>query len=192
MWAGGGGVYKYYYKGEKIEGTEFSGCLLEECIRQHKLLQEFNSNVVNTLRIGTFCIGGKAEVFAAGLRMGVSEECVDNLCAGGICANVQIFHGIIDSSGINGELHRFEVNPYSGKKLQGFQVPYWNEAKEMVVKSAQRLSENNIVGWDVAITEQGPVLLEGNPDQGTGVIQMCDGKGKYPRIQRRIKENRGV
>ncbi|MCI9058726.1 MAG: hypothetical protein HFH52_02915 [Lachnospiraceae bacterium] len=155
-------------------------------------MQEFNPNVVNTLRIGTFCINGKAEVFAAGLRMGISEGCVDNLCAGGICANVQICHGIVNSSGIDGDFNRFKANPYSGKKLQGFRVPYWNEAKELAVSSAQRLSDRNIVGWDVAITKDGPVLLEGNPDQGTGVIQMCDTVGKYPGIQRRIKESRSV
>ncbi len=189
---GGVEVHKYYYQGEKPDETIFSGCLLEECIQQHKLLQEFNPNVVNTLRIGTFCINGKAEVFAAGLRMGISEGCVDNLCAGGICANVQICHGIVNSSGIDGDFNRFKANPYSGKKLQGFRVPYWNEAKELAVNSAQQLSDRNIVGWDVAITKDGPVLLEGNPDQGTGVIQMCDTVGKYPGIQRRIKESRSV
>lgn len=189
---GGAGVHRYYYKGEKVNEEMFSGCLLEEYIRQHCSLQEFNPNMVNTLRIGTFCINGKAEVFAAGLRMGISDVCVDNFCAGGVCANVQICSGIVDSSGIDRNFKRYDINPYSGKKITGFQIPYWNEAKEMVVYGAQRLSKNNIVGWDVAVTDHGPVLLEGNPDQGTGVIQRSDVKGKYAVIQRRIQENRGV
>lgn len=188
----GKGVFKYYFQGEKVDSQKFCGCLLEQCIEQHPLFKEFNPNVVNTLRIGTFCINGKAEVFAAGFRMGKTEACVDNLSSGGICSNIQICHGVVDSSGIDGALARFERNPYSGKELRGFQIPYWNEAKEMVIHASERLSDSNIVGWDVAVMEHGPVLVEGNPDQGTGVIQMCDVIGKYPAIQKRIREKWGT
>lgn len=180
----GKGVYKYTISEGK---KQFTDCLLEEYIIQHPALQEFNPHSVNTLRIGTICVNGHVEIFAAALRMAINEVCVDNIHSGGIVMNVDINNGIVNTSGINGELKRFDINPYSGKKLVGFQVPYWKETKELVKMATVKLSSCSIIGWDVAITLKGPILIEGNNDQGTDACQICDVKGKYNLINKIIE-----
>jgi hypothetical protein len=44
----------------------------------------------------------------------------------------------------------------------GFEIALLIESVEMVRKAALYIPENRSIGWDVAITETGPQLIEGN------------------------------
>lgn len=46
--------------------------------------------------------------------------------------------------------------------LVGFRVPYWDEAVEFVKALALVLPDTHYCGWDIAITEDGPLMIEGN------------------------------
>ena len=44
----------------------------------------------------------------------------------------------------------------------GFKIPYWDEILVLTEKAALKNISNKSIGWDIAITEKGPFLLEGN------------------------------
>jgi glutathione synthase/RimK-type ligase-like ATP-grasp enzyme len=48
--------------------------------------------------------------------------------------------------------------------FEDFTIPMFNEAKELVLKTASYMPGLRLVGWDVAIGENGPVIIEGNSD----------------------------
>jgi hypothetical protein len=56
----------------------------------------------------------------------------------------------------------YPFHPDTNQPITGARVPYWKEAIEAVVKAHAFFPEFFSLGWDVAITEDGPVILEAN------------------------------
>lgn len=56
----------------------------------------------------------------------------------------------------------YNTHPISNHKIVGFKVPMFNEAVNLVKECAKIIPEVAYVGWDVAISENGPVIVEGN------------------------------
>ena len=65
-----------------------------------------------------------------------------------------------------------------------------DEAKELVLKAAKMIPQLRYVGWDVAITPDKPVFVEGNQHPGHDILQMPphvpDKIGMLPRIKQFI------
>lgn len=56
----------------------------------------------------------------------------------------------------------YSTHPISNHKIVGFKVPMFNEAVNLVKECSKIIPEVAYVGWDVAISENGPVIVEGN------------------------------
>ena len=56
----------------------------------------------------------------------------------------------------------YETHPMTGIQLEGFQVPMFFEACELAKKASKVVPQVRYVGWDIAITPDGPALVEGN------------------------------
>lgn len=140
--------------------------ILQELIVQHASLQAFGTKCVNTIRIITIRgKSGKVSVFAAFLRVGTdTESFVDNRAKGGLAIGVELDTGKLMKYGLPharfGE--KVESHPLSGIVFEGYQLPYWKEITEMVCSAHGQFAGLQSIGWDVAIKEEGPVLLEGN------------------------------
>jgi hypothetical protein len=66
----------------------------------------------------------------------------------------------------------YRNHPETGKTIQGFKIPYWEEMIELVEKASKVVSEVGYIGWDVAITPNGPILIEGNTSPGYKYYQI--------------------
>ncbi len=138
--------------------------LIEEFVEQHPHLKALSSTGLNTVRIITQ-LNKQNEVVILGARLRISVNShVDNLASGNIAAPVNIQTGVVEGPAVYSDITKTEAvnHPVTGVKIEGFQVPLWNEAIDMVKKAAHHRPENRSIGWDVAITEQGPELIEGN------------------------------
>ncbi len=51
-------------------------------------------------------------------------------------------------------------------------MPYWEEVKSLALRAATAFPWVHGVGWDIAISEQGPVLIEGNRAWSPELMQM--------------------
>ena len=75
----------------------------------------------------------------------------------------------------------------TGKKIPGTQIPYWEEAKKMCLEAMKVVPQVRFVAWDVAITEKGPVFIEGNSFPSHAIPQFAahfpDGVGILPRFE---------
>ncbi|TXH31681.1 MAG: hypothetical protein E6Q98_26885 [Rhodospirillaceae bacterium] len=57
----------------------------------------------------------------------------------------------------------FDRHPITGIAVSGRTVPQWNEIKDLALRAhVAACSDRFIVGWDIASTPDGPVILEGN------------------------------
>lgn len=140
--------------------------LVEEFIVQHPSLQALSPSAVNTVRIFTQLTESK-EVVILGCRLRISiNSKVDNLAAGNLAAPIDEKTGVVYGPGVYSDITKPEehTHPVTGLSIQGFQVPFWKESIDLVKQAATKHPQNRSIGWDVAITEHGPGLIEGNHD----------------------------
>ena len=138
--------------------------LIEEYIEQHDNLMRLSPSGLNTVRIFTQ-LSKENEVVILGARLRITNDSfVDNLAAGNIAAPIDLDTGKVYGKGVYSDITKEDVekHPITGVSIVDFQIPYWKETLEMVTKAALLYPENRSVGWDVAVTNTGPELLEGN------------------------------
>ena len=93
-------------------------------------------------------------------------------------AKLDIDTGKIIEDAINKEGKIFSEHPLTKTKIEGFQIPCFDEAKQMVVEACKLSKNIRYIGWDVAITKNGPILVEGNQFPGHDIYQVAEKIGK--------------
>ena len=137
--------------------------LLEEYVVQHPSLMELSPSGLNTVRVFTQIHEGDVRFLGARFRISVNSP-VDNMGAGNLAAPVDMETGIVAGPGVYSDITKEDqdVHPVTGLPIAGFVIPYWQEVIDLSRRSALSNPENRSVGWDIAITEKGPQLIEGN------------------------------
>ena len=145
--------------------------LLQDRIVQHPEMSRLHPHSVNTIRMITFNNNGKVEVFSAALRIGTKGRSVDNWASGGIVVGIDLETGMLQKEGIfkPGYGVRVEKHPETGILLENFQIPFFTESVTLTRDLHRYLYGIHSVGWDIAITENGPVFIEGNDDWEGGI-----------------------
>ena len=138
--------------------------LLQERLVNHPALARLACRGLATARIVTFSRrDGVADVFMATFRMPTGESRVDNFAAGGLAAPVELATGRLGVAVRKKVASEVATHPDTNGQIEGVTLPYWNEARELVLQAHSRFGDLPFVGWDVAITADGPVLVEANP-----------------------------
>ena len=83
----------------------------------------------------------------------------------------------------NTDLHDYTRHPASGAYLPDTVIPFWQEITACVSQAMDRVPGMGYVGWDIAVTPDGPELIEGNWHWPGGNIIQFDGVGKYPLLR---------
>ncbi len=180
-------AYKF---NKKLESERL---FIEELIVQHRRMNMLCKSSVNTIRIMTFVNNGKSEVLYAALRVGNGKSEVDNFHAGGMGISIDTKTGKLKGVGIDKDLNKFKRHPVTNVTFNNFEIPYWNEVKSLVLKCAKINTNIKVVGWDVAITNKGPVLVEGNRRPGFDLIQVLSRKGRkdiMEHVNNELKKNK--
>lgn len=163
-----------------------TGFVAEGLIIQSPEMAVLHPSSVNTLRINTVRYEDYSEVIAPCVRMGRGGNIVDNAGSGGIFAAVDKATGVTTHA-CDESCHTFTCHPDTGVDLIGFQVPHWEDAVRMALKLSEILPENHITGWDLAYTDDGWVMVEGNT-RPLFMYQIATQIGLRPEIDR-IKNN---
>lgn len=160
--------------------------LLEEAIKQCNELNELNPYVVNSFRIVTIVKNNKSYVIGNALRVNQFDSEVIG------CTNDIYFslneEGKIDSRVIDDYGNIYISHPITSKEFNKVKIPHVKEAFEMCKKAALEVPEVRYVGWDVAFSDKGPVIVEGNEYPGYGIIQYFKLKDKRTGHLKDIEE----
>lgn len=148
-------LYKY------LQEKKF--CTIEDNIVQHPAMSKLYSNAVNSMRVITL-IGndGEPHVLYMVQKMGKDGSIIDNNC---LFTPVDMETGKLKYPAHSGDTVKgiiYEEHPNTKVKLVGYEIPFAKQAAEMCKKAAMLYPQIRYVGWDVAITENGPVIIEGN------------------------------
>lgn len=136
--------------------------IVEERIAQDPFMASFNPSSVNTVRINTFQHRGHVSRFTSIIKTGRVGAFVDNGAQGGVMALVDSETGLIVTDAIDDLGHTFTAHPDSGRPFKGVQIPRWEELKHITTQMALRLPRLTFIGWDMALTPNGWIAVEGN------------------------------
>ena len=150
--------------------------IVQKRIRPHPALEPLTSGATPTVRALTIIDEqGKAELVAAVFRMSFgANRIVDNIHAGGLACAVSLVDGRLGRAsdlGTNARLGWVTEHPTTGARIEGARLPFWNEVGPLAVAAHALFSDRLVIGWDIAITGDGPILIEGNRGPDMDLMQ---------------------
>ena len=158
--------------------------IYQEGVTQHEEISKIYPKSVNTLRVETFIDEtGKPNILGAVLRLGAGGKFVDNVSSGGFFVPIHIETGRLKAKGVRAMIHggqEISKHPDTDFVFENFKVPFYDKCLELALKLATYMP-NKIAGWDMAITEKGPIVIEGNDQPGITMGEMSyGGYAKHP------------
>jgi hypothetical protein len=163
------------------EPTGF-GFLLMEALRSHRDIADVAGDSVSGVRVHVLRMRNGPVIFKPVWKITRQGAVVDNFQhgrSGNLLASVDVGTGRVERV-VGGSGRHQLVNPPhpdTGRELTGFQLPHWQELKQLVLEGSELFPGFLCQGWDMAICEAGPVLIEvnwfGNPD----ISQLSYGRG---------------
>lgn len=161
--------------------------LIEQPIVQHPEMARLHPNSVNTVRVVTAVKDGVMEIVYAALKTG-NGGAVDNMNAGGLSAAVDVKTGEVYTDAIIKNGGSYKAHPSTGVVYKGFKIPMWDDVYTLLSKVCKVTPGLRFVGWDVAITPDGPILIEGNYIPGYDLLQLPDMTGRMWIYDKYVKE----
>lgn len=104
---------------------------------------------------------------------------VDNFHAGGVAAKVDMRTGTLGRAtdvGMRPDIGWRDRHPDTDAQITGRVLPLWAETRELATRAHAAFPDRLLIGWDVAITRDGPMLIEGNSGPDLDIIQRIHGE----------------
>jgi hypothetical protein len=162
----------------ELERITSGAFLLQERVIQHPEMSRLYPHSINTIRLVTIRNRTpRPRVFAASIRTGASGSTRDNWAVGGLSGGIDVETGRLSPlfdfrPGKGGRVRR---HPDTGIIFGEFTVPMFDRAKKMALKLHSLLYGIHSVGWDMAISDEGPLFIEGNDNWEITPHQIIDG-----------------
>lgn len=150
--------------------------IFQEKVIQSDEMNVLNPNALNTYRIVTINKDGKTYLLTALLRVGTKKTGnVDNWAAGGLAIGINDT-GNLKEYGFYKPIYgtKIDVHPDTGIKFSEFHAPEYKRAVELACRAHKALYGIRAIGWDVAISDHGPVFIEENDNWEISLNQACD------------------
>ncbi len=147
--------------------------LMEECVEQHEALRTLHPTSVNTLRLLTVHGPDESELLSSVLRVGRGGGILDSWSQGGIAVSIDPETGKTISPGvIKKEKRIVKTHPETGVSLDGYTIPFFDRCKKIVKAAHEEIPQIWSIGWDVSVSNDGPVILEAN-ERWDETLHMC-------------------
>lgn len=152
---------------DEITDKNRSG-IAEQLLSNHPRLNELNPTSLNTMRVITVRDGDKARILFAGIRFGAKGCEIDNISKGGHIAPIDI-----ESGRIFARSHTKKSVTQDSAECDhiGFEIPMWSELSGYLDRLSAVVPEMRYMAWDIATTQDGFAVIEGNHSSGNTVIQ---------------------
>ncbi|WP_018175029.1 MULTISPECIES: sugar-transfer associated ATP-grasp domain-containing protein [unclassified Thioalkalivibrio] len=171
----------------RARASQSQTCFIAQSrIQPHdKLSGLMSPTAVGCVRIVTYMRDGKARLFCAEIKLTAGEGDTDNFglaANGNMVAAVDMDSGRL-SLGYTSRSPAWPViqpvteHPDTGEPIEGTPLPLWEEVKALALQAQRSLPEVKTIGWDIAITPEGPLILEGNTTYGLASLQIAHQRG---------------
>jgi hypothetical protein len=168
---------------------DLPGYVLQARLKQHPFLDGIAPFTLNTIRVVTLLdLDQKVHVHFSILRIGRRGSSADNWDRGGISVALDPGCGVLGRGVLKPKYgsQRVEVHPDTGTRFSGLQMPFWKEVLDLCTRAARVTPNLRSVGWDIALTPEGPVIVEGNPDWDLPMVQVHTNGLLQPDVRRQL------
>lgn len=167
--------------------------IVEEFIRQHKVMAGFNPNAVNIVRFYSVASPAGMYIFAPVLTTAVNMD-ISNGSQDALTAVVDIRSGRVLTDAVDqNNIVDYADHPLTGAAFKGAELPCWEQCLDLLRRAVPLAGKISNIGWDVAITENGPLIIEANTIPGFNSAQyrgfgwVTEGCGYQPLFDEGLK-----
>lgn len=136
--------------------------VVEQWIKQNAAMSAAYPDAVNCIRVATLYRDGECHWLGAVFTLGRDHNKITNAFQGAIFGLVDLDTGVVTTDLCSYSDELFDKHPDTGFVAKGFKVPCWKEVLALTARAAAVVPQVGYIGWDVAIAESGPILIEGN------------------------------
>jgi len=168
--------------------------VIEKQVVQASYLNAIYSHSVNTLRAVTKRNSkGEVELIAVTLRMGTGGREVDNSHLGGLLIGIDVLTGkpVRQYAGYEYGAEKITHHPDTNYKFSQLEIINWEIVSKQILIFAEKMLLQNLIGWDIALTEEGPLVIEANTMFGIDHSQSGVG-GMRDLFKAEMNSNNGV
>jgi hypothetical protein len=151
--------------------------LLQPRVLNHARLRLLSGDTLVSLRIITMRRPREEATYLMGsISLPVGDVTGSNTQFGSLRAPVAEATGRLgaayDQTNISRVTEPITDHPITGKRIQGFELPLWKETVDLAIRAHETLPDIALIGWDIAVTPDGPVIIEGNSNPGADMLQV--------------------
>lgn len=147
------------------------GYLIEERIRNMGVLARLNPDCLNTFRVVTIKTqDARWHCAATSVKIGAPGAVADNNGQGGMQLN-------LDAQGRPYSAYDFTTRQLithdttTGTSLLDLEFEGFREVVDLAMSASRKLHYMGTIAWDIAFTEHGPMIIEGNTSWGCSSLQ---------------------
>jgi hypothetical protein len=155
--------------------------LLQVRVRNHPQIEPLSPGTLCTIRVVTYRFpDGEPRHLASTFRLASRPIAADNFSQGGLAAAVNPQTGTLRPAvfkDLTLTAAEHANHPVTGAKIAGFPLPHWPEVLELALHAHSVFPAYPSIGWDIAISRSGPVLIEGNYNWNVALVQQASSRG---------------
>lgn len=180
-----------------IDDASWSGALPDEgllvpFVQQADYANDIFSGATNTVRALMLRDERGPFLAAAVHRFGTEASTpVDNWSHGGLCAGIDVLEGTLGPAVYHPRgmtLDWTDHHPDTRSEITGIRIPGWASVHALVEEVGRQFPFLMHVGWDIAITNHGPVIIEGNNYCDLDLVQVHGGLLRDQRVRRAYQQ----
>lgn len=165
---------------EEVIADYPEGFTFQSAVQQHSAITALAGQAVGTMRVVTVIEKGAPRVLYAVWKIPSPKAMSDNFwqsgsMLGAVDAGTGKVSHAIAGSGLERQI--LEQHPVSGKSFAGFQVPHWDKVTDVACQGHSMFPEFGVFGWDIAVGQDGPVIIECNANPFHTLYQLAHDRG---------------
>ena len=165
---------------EKVDQLKLS-YMFQTLLRPHPGITKLIGPSVSCVRFFFISDDRGCDLIRAGWKIPASSTVADNFWReGNMLAGVDLESGKIVKAlqRHDGGTIPIDKHPETGQIFTDMVFPDWDEMLEVATAAAHNLTDCVLQGWDIALTDRGPVILELESDGGSPALgQLCYDRG---------------
>ena len=163
-----------------VRANYANGYIFQKLMSPHAAIRAVCGDRLATVRVITLATEGNPKVFRACWKIPAGANAADNYWRkGNLLAQIDVSQGrvlrVLSGTGL--DLVQHDRHPDSGSQLIGFCLPHWHRLLESAVEAARLMQYVPLIGWDIAIVDEGPVIIEMNECPDFAMVQLADARG---------------
>lgn len=169
------------------------GYLFQKRQSPHPRVRELVGERLSTIRVMTVLGPNGPEIIRVLWKIPGGGNVADNFWrAGNMLGQLDRETGKIIRvvSGVGTNMREIEIHPDTGAQLIGVEVPNWADVQKLAIDGATVFAKVPLIGWDIGLGENGPLIVEPNNSPDFGLPQIADRRGMLDERMKALIQSR--